>query len=326
MVPLAPEVVGIGEVLIDFVATEPASYVEVSAFKKCFGGAPMNALVGVARLGSSSGAVTAVGEDPFGEFLIQELRKNGVDTSHVKVKRGMRTTVTFVANEPATGERSFVFYRRPWVTGTADSALTIDDADLDYISDASILHVSGFSLSQNPSRRAVLSAVEHARRAGVEVSFDPTLRVDVWNSERMIRRLYNQMLRLSDIATFSQEEATFTFGTHNPDKAAEIALKSGVKVVGIKLGADGALVRTKEGRKLYVPAFDVRTVDTTGAGDGWNAGLLVGLLKGWDLKTCVTVANAVGALVVTRHGAITALPYMSELSEFLEEHGLDLKV
>lgn len=323
---MAPEVVGIGEVLIDFVATEPVSYVEVSAFKKCFGGAPMNTLVGVARLGSSSGAVTAVGEDPFGEFLIQELKKNGVDTSYVKVKTGRRTTISFVANEPATGERSFVFYRRPWVTGTADSSLTIDDADLDYISKASILHVSGFSLSQNPSRRAVLSAVEHARRAGVKVSFDPTLRVDVWSSERTVRKLYSKMLRLSDIATFSQEEAAFIFGTGSPDKASEIALKYGVRVVGIKLGAHGALVRTREGRKVHVPAFDVRVVDTTGAGDGWNAGLLVGLLKGWDLKTCVTVANAVGALVVTRRGAITALPYMSELSGFLEERGLDLKV
>jgi len=326
VIPLAPEVVGMGEALIDFVATEPVSYVEVSAFKKCFGGAPMNTLVGVARLGSSSGAVTAVGEDPFGEFLIQELKKNEVDTSHVKVERGRRTTIAFVANKPATGERSFVFYRRPWVAGTADSALTIENADLDYISKASILHVSGFSLSQNPSRRAVLSAVEHARRVGVKVSFDPTLRVDVWNSERTVRRLYNQMLRLSDIATFSQEEAAFIFGTDSPDKAAETALKYGVGAVGMKLGADGALVETREGRKVHVPAFDVRVVDTTGAGDGWNAGLLVGLLKGWDLKTCVIVANAVGALVVTRHGAIAALPYMTDLSGFLEERGLDLKV
>jgi sugar/nucleoside kinase (ribokinase family) len=216
---LAPQVVGIGEVLFDFVAAEPVSYVEVPAFQKCFGGAPMNTLVGVARLGLSSGAITAVGEDPFGQFLIQDLEKNGVDTWHVKVEKGTRTTITFVANSPETGERSFIFYRRPWITGTADSSLSIEDDDFAYISNASMLHVSGFSLSQNPSRTAVLSAVEHAKRTGVKVSFDPTLRVDVWDSERTLRRIYRQMLGLSDVATFSREEATFMFRTDSPEKS-----------------------------------------------------------------------------------------------------------
>ena len=323
---MTPDVVGIGEVLIDFVATEPVSYLEAATFLKCFGGAPMNTLVGVARLGSSSGAIAAVGDDPFGQFLVKELTKNGVDTSRVKVKRGMLTTLAFVANEPETGERSFIFYRKPLVSGTSDNALQIEDVDLEYISNARILHVSGFSLSQNPSRKAVLTAIRHARKAGVKVSFDPTLRIDVWNSERSIRRLYGQVLRLSDIATFSREEAAFIFGTDNPEKAARTALRSGTGIIGIKLGADGALLETKEGQKISVPAFPVKVVDTTGAGDGWNAGLLVGLLKGWDLETSVLVANAVGALVVTKRGAITALPYKSELDQFLKEHGINLKI
>jgi len=322
---LAPEVVGIGEVLVDFVATEPVSYLEVSAFQKCFGGAPMNTLVGVARLGLSSGAITAVGEDPFGQFLLKELQKNGVDTSRVKVEKGMRTTITFVANEPETGERSFIFFRKPWVIGTADTALSVDETDLEYISKARILHVSGFSLSQNPSRKAVLSAVQYAKKKGVKVSFDPTLRADVWNSERTVRRLYTRMLRLSDIATFSREEAAFILGTDNPERAARAALRYGVGIVGLKLGRDGAVVETQEGQKIRAPAFKVKAIDTTGAGDGWNAGLLVGLLKGWDLETCVTVANAVGALVVTRRGAITALPYKNELDAFLRYRGVHLK-
>ncbi|MEM2914232.1 MAG: sugar kinase [Candidatus Bathyarchaeia archaeon] len=325
MVFIKPKVVGIGEILIDFVATEPLSYVEVPAFLKCFGGAPMNTLVGVTRLGVSSGAVTAVGDDAFGQFLISELGKNGVDVSRVKVKKGTRTTITFVAIEPETGERSFIFYRKPWVSGTSDSALSVEDIDLDYIANAKILHVSGFALSQNPSRKAVLTAVKHARKVGVKVSFDPTLRTDVWNSERAIRRLYGQMLKLSDIATFSREEANFIFRTTDPQKAAEKALKYGVEIVGMKLGDKGAFLATKD-EKLYQPAFKVKTVDTTGAGDGWNAGLLVGLLKGLDFKTCITVANAVGAFVVTKLGATTALPYRNELNSFLKEHNVILEL
>ena len=323
---MSPEIVGIGEVLIDFVATEPVSYIEAPAFQKCFGGAPMNTLIGVARLGSTSGAITTVGEDPFGQFLIQELKRNGVDTSCVKVKKGTLTTLAFVANEPETGERSFIFYRKPWVSGTSDSALSIQDVDFDYVKNAKILHVSGFALSQNPSRTAILAAVKHAKKEGVKVSFDPTLRLDVWSSERTIRKLYRQMLKLSDIATFSQEEATFIFRTENPERAARISLKHGVDMVGIKLGVNGALVMTREGKKVHVPAFKVKTIDTTGAGDGWNAGLLVGILKRWDLETCVTVANAVGALVVTKRGAITALPYKNELNSFLNQQNVGLKV
>jgi fructokinase len=228
---LKNEVIGIGEVLIDFVGLKPVSYLEVSMFQKCFGGAPMNTLIGVSRLGSSTGAITSVGDDPFGQFLVDELNKNGVDTSHVKVKKGMRTTISFVTNEPKTGERTFIFYRRPWVRGTADCMLSLEDADLDYISRASILHVSGFSLSQNPSRKAVLSAVKHAKEMGVKVSFDPTLRIDVWQSERTIRRLYSQILHMSDIATFSREEAEFVFGKRQNSYSGQAAWKKRLKTL-----------------------------------------------------------------------------------------------
>ena len=90
------------------------------------------------------------------------------------------------------------------------------------------------------------------------------------------------------------------------------------------MGADGAFLQKKTGEKLMLPAFKVHAVDTTGAGDGWNAGLLVGLIKGWDLHVCLTVANAVGALVVTKHGAITALPYKHEVEKFLKTHKMDI--
>jgi sugar/nucleoside kinase (ribokinase family) len=238
----------------------------------------------------------------------------------------MRTTISLVTNEPKTGERAFLFYREPWVQGTADSVLSPEDIDLAYISHVRILHVSGFALSQNPSRRAVLTAVKHANKVGVPVSFVPTLRTDVWSSVRTLRSVYRQLLKLSDVATFSREEATFLFRTHNMVNAAKKALNHGVKLVGIKLGRDGALLDTKEGTMVHLPRFQVNTVDTTGAGDGWNTGLLVGLLKGWALQTCVSVANAVGTLAVTKRGVITALPTKHELNTFLNDQHIDIQL
>jgi len=284
----------------------------------------MNTIVGAARLGLRTGVVTAVGEDPFGMFLIRELEDNGVDTSYVKIKKGMRTTISFVANEPETGERTFIFYRKPWVSGTADSSLSIEDIDMNYISRAKILHISGFSLSQNPSGRVILEAVKQARSLGIRISFDPTLRLDVWRSAETIKRVYRKALRLSNIATFSLEESAFIFGTENPEKVAEKAFKYGVDIVGVKMGSKGAFLQMKTGEKEHLPAFKVKAIDTTGAGDGWNAGLLTGLVREWDLHTCLLVANAVGALVVTKRGAITALPYKHELEKFLKTNSVEI--
>jgi len=320
------QVIAIGEILIDFVPTKPGPYVEALAFEKCFGGAPMNTIVGVSRLGVSGGAITAVGDDPFGEFLREELKRNKVDISQVKVKKGRRTTISFVANEPTSGERVFFFYRKPWTGETADSALEPNDIDPSYIAKASILHVSGFALSQSPCREAIFKAIKCARKSGVKVSFDPTLRVDVWDSIATLRKTYSRALGLSDIVTFSKEEAEFILGISETEEAARRALKYGIGIVGIKLGDQGSFIVSKDGRKVQAPAFRVKAIDTTGAGDGWNAGLLVGLCKGWDLEKCVTVANAIGAMVVTKRGAITAMPYKKELIAFLKRTDTKIEI
>jgi sugar/nucleoside kinase (ribokinase family) len=319
-------VVAIGEILIDFVSTNPRSHVKATVFERCFGGSPMNTIVGVSRLEVNSGAIAAVGDDPFGTFLIEELKRNRVDVSQVKVKKAKRTTIAFVTNERTSSERSFLFYRKPWTGETADSALDPSDVDPDYVGKAKILHVSGFALSQNPCRRAVFKAMNCARKNGVRISFDPTLRVDVWDSVSTLQRVYDRALRLSHIVTFSDEESKFLFGTSEPEKAAQRAMKYGVGTVGIKLGKRGSCIISRDGKIVQVPAFKVKAVDPTGAGDGWNAGLLAGLCKDWDLQKCATVANAIGALVVTKRGAIAALPRKEELTAFMKSNDVHLEI
>ncbi|MEM2049512.1 MAG: sugar kinase [Thermoproteota archaeon] len=320
-----PQVIGIGEVLIDFIGVEQTSLDKAETFKKCFGGAPMNTIVGVARLGVKAGAIAAVGDDFFGRFILGEFEKNNVDTSHLKIKKGVRTTLAFIVNDPVKGWVC-IFYRSPWLKHTSDSLLSPKDIDFDYISKARILHVSGFALSQNPARQAVIEAVKHAKNSGVSVSFDPTLRLDVWRSEEILRKTYVQMLRSADIATFSREEARFIFGTSNPRIVAEKAFKYGVKIAGVKLGDRGSFLKARNGPETYMPAFKVKAVDVTGAGDGWNAGLLVGLCKGLDVEQCAQVANAVGALVVTKPGAITALPSRNDLNRFLKANNVKISI
>ncbi|MEM2356242.1 MAG: sugar kinase [Candidatus Bathyarchaeia archaeon] len=318
-----PKVIAIGETVIDLIASKPVSYEEAEFFQKCFGGAPMNTAIGMARLGVDVGVITAVGDDPFGRFAIKTLRDNFVDTTYVKIKKGLRTTLAFVANEPETGERKFIFYRKPWCE-TADSNLTLEDIPLAYVKSAKFLHISGFILSQEPSRSTILQVVKKVKEFGVKISFDPTLRLDVWNSKEEMHKVYQEILKLSDIASFSKEEAEEILGSSEPKKAVDIALNIGISLVGLKRGVEGSIIATKNGELIETPAFKVKAIDTTGAGDAWNAGLLTGLIKGWDLKTCAIVANAIGAIVVTAKGAITAMPNKEKLKIFLMKRRIKL--
>jgi sugar/nucleoside kinase (ribokinase family) len=316
------DILAIGEILVDMIPTKPGHYSEVPAFEKCFGGAPFNFAVGASRLGSKVGALCAVGADPFGEFLLETLSKNGIDISHVKVKKA-RTTLAFVVRHE-DGERAFFFYRKPWAE-TADTLLSPEDLDPKYIESSKVLHYSGVALSHSPLRECVKRAVNVAKEAGVKVSFDPNIRLDLWESPDSLKDSCYGAFQSSDIILLAKDEMEYFYGKVTPREAADQLFKKyDPLIVAIKLGGDGCYVRSREGFEITKPAFKVAVVDTTGAGDGWAAGFLHGLVKGWDLEKCSTVANAVGGLVVTKIGAITAMPTKSELLRFLRSQGMDI--
>ncbi len=168
--------------------------------------------------------------------------------------------------------------------------------------------------------------IEFAREIGVKVFFDPTLRVDVWNSEDDVRNTVFAALKKSNIAAFSLEEAEFFFKTSDPEKAARSALDFGLEVACTRLGSRGAFLMTADDVRVFEPAFKVKVVDTTEACDGWNVGFIVGMLKNFGLREYVKIANAVGALVTTRYGAITALPFKDELNRFLEDNKVGFRI
>jgi len=320
---MCPDVIALGEILVDMIPIRAGHYSEVPAFEKCFGGAPFNFAVGIARLGGSVGALCAVGNDQFGEFLLDTLRANGVDVSHVKTKEA-RTTLAFVIREK-TGERNFFFYRNPW-TETADTLVSPGDIDPEYVSRAKIMHFSGVALSHNPERSAVFEAMKICKEAGVQISFDPNIRLDLWGSEAALRKIYDKAMREADLILLAKDEGEFLFNEADPERVADVVFKKyDPSCVAIKLGSLGCFVRMDDMRRVEKRAFGVQVVDTTGAGDGWAAGFEQALLEKRDLEECATIANAVGALVVTKIGAITALPTREEVGTFLRERGVTLR-
>ena len=308
-----PELLAVGEILVDMIPEQLGDYTKVKTFLKCFGGAPFNTAVGAARLGASVGAICAVGNDQFGRFLVETLRENGVDTSGV-VTKPARTSLAFVLRREG-GEREFFFYRRPWAQ-TADTLLSPSDLNPSLFRGVKILHYSGVALSHNPCRQAVERAIELAKKEGARVAFDPNIRADLWEKTEELRKVYDRAMRQADILLLAREEAEWLFGTSKPEEVEEAARRYRPEFLCLKLGGEGCYVSCG-GERIREPSFRVRVKDTTGAGDAWAAGFEVGLLRGLPLRDCTRVANAVGALCVTKIGAITSLPTLSEVRRFL---------
>jgi fructokinase len=322
-----PKVVCFGEALIDFVPTvSGVTLVEAPAFKKAPGGAPANVAAALAKLGVSAGFIGQVGDDAFGHFIAQTLIDAGVDVSTLRFSTEARTALAFVSLR-TDGEREFMFYRHP----SADMLLRPGDVDISAIQAAQIFHYGSISLIGEPSRSATLRACQAAREAGLLVSYDPNLRINLWDGPDAARVGIRTGWPMADLIKVSEEELAFLTGSTPSD----ISLLSDLgdlchpdlSILIITLGKDGCrFVTTRFSGD--VPGFSVDAVDTTGAGDGFLGGFLAGLLEHPDarrdegqLREICRFGNAVGALTTTERGAIPALPTRRRVAEFLSSRG-----
>jgi fructokinase len=285
--------------------------------RKAPGGAPANVAVGVARLGYQAGFLGQVGVDPFGEFLAATLRRHGVDTQALRFTSEARTALAFVSLG-AGGEPDFTFYRHP----SADMLWRPEDVDTAYAACTRIFHYGSISLIAEPSRSATLAALASARAGGALISYDPNLRLRLWRSEEVAREGILYGWQHADLVKVSEEEPAFLAGTRDLARGVRTLWHEGLRLVVVTRGAAGCAYFTPDGGG-DLPGFAVRPLDTTGAGDGFVAGLLVGLLDAnrcWDraaLEHALRLGNAVGALATTRYGAIPALPDRVEVADFL---------
>lgn len=308
-------IVSLGELLIDFVALESGVSVgEASGFEKKPGGAPANVAVAVAKLGHPSAFLGQVGDDPFGHYLDGVLRSEKVDTRGLRFSADTRTALAFVSLR-ADGERSFVFYRHP----SADMVMRPEDVALDVIDGNDIFHFGSLTMIAEPGRSATLTAVNYARDYGLTISYDPNLRLALWKDEATAREGLLSGLPYAHIVKVSDEELEFLTGAHD----AAALWRDGMRLLVVTHGADGATIYTRE-QSVHIPGFRVNAVDTTGAGDGFVAGLLVGLLEHkMDMGALPEIgrfACAVGAITTTARGAIPALPTREQVEAFLQTH------
>lgn len=326
-------IVAFGELLIDFVSLETGVSVgEASGFEKKPGGAPANVAVAAAKLGQPSAFLGQVGDDPFGYYLEGVLRDEGVDTRGLRFSSAARTALAFVSLR-ADGERSFVFYRQP----SADMLMTPDDVALDVIDGQDVFHFGSITLISEPSRSATLSAVNYARERGLFISYDPNLRLSLWSDAEAARAGLLSGLTYADLVKVSDEELEFLTGGHDVSPL----WRDGMKLIVVTHGAGGSTIHLPH-YAIEIAGFKVNAVDTTGAGDGFVAGLLTGIIEhGLKQNALVNIglldtneygnkldvlarigrfANAVGAITTTARGAIPALPTRAQVEAFLQQN------
>jgi fructokinase len=317
---MTKSIVCFGEALIDFLAGPPSASSEARVFRQFAGGAPANAAVAVARLGGACQFVGMLGEDMFGDFLLQSLREAGAGTRYVRRTGRARTALAFVSLD-ARGERSFSFYRPP----AADLLFAEDDFDPACFAEAGVFHVCSNSLTEDAIAAATLAGMRRARTAGALVSCDLNLRPALWADAAPVPARLWQALEAADLVKLAREELEFLqAGVHT---ASEVIarLLTNARLVLITDG-DAPVRWHARGRSGQLPTLRVQAVDTTAAGDAFIGGLLVHLQRegvdagGFDafladatrIEHALRYASACGALAVTRYGSFAALPTHEE--------------
>lgn len=299
----------LGDAVVDLLPEEPGRLMQ------CPGGAPANVAVGVARLQGKSAFIGRVGADPFGDFMRQTLIDEQVETSFLKSDPAHRTS-TVVVGLDNTGERSFTFMVRP----SAD--LFLETTDLPQFSAGEWLHCCSIALSAEPSRTATLTAMQRIRAAGGFVSFDLNLRDDLWPDPTQLHAVVHQALACADVVKLSEEELQFLHSAVDPaDSMQQLAERFAIKLLLVTQGRAGVMA-CHQGQIYHYPTTPVVSVDTTGAGDAFVAGLLWQLaqsgLPADERQLAVSLASAqrCGALATTAKGAMTALPWLHQLTDF----------
>ncbi len=298
------DVVAMGEAMVELVrATDPAIG---TYYRPGFGGDTSNAIVAAARQGARTGYVTALGEDEFGDDLMNLWAKEGVDTSTIIRRRDAGTGIYFVI--PHESERNFIYYRQ----NSAASRYVPGEVPDYYMAGTSILHVSAISQAiSDTARDSVWRGMSVARNAGALVSYDTNLRLKLWPLDTARSEIHASMAE-TDIALPSFDDSRLLTGHDDPDAIVNFYLDLGPSLVALKLGAKGALVATADRREL-IPPTAVDAVDSTGAGDAFAGAFLAYLVETGDPFIAARRAVRVAGETVAGYGAIDPIPHRQDV-------------
>lgn len=325
----------LGRSSIDLYSANVGSpFVDIQSFNAFVGGCPLNISVGATRLGLKVALLTGVGNDQVGAFISNFLKKEKVETAFIPTITGSRSSAVILGIEPPD-KFPLVFYR----DNCADIQLNIDHIQAVPFDDFRAAVFSGTAFSKDPSRTAMLYALEQTKKSEVVSLLDLDFRADQWDDPRSFGVVIRSVLPRFNIVVGTEEEILATYLTdinqvsikHQQISAPEIKgnintaissiMASGVETLVVKRGKEGASIFQQGKPEVKVPGFPVDVVNVLGAGDAFCGGLCYGYLQGWDLFKSVRMANACGAMIVTREGCANFMPSLAEVTAFVEARG-----
>lgn len=299
----AIDVFTIGELLIDMISTDYDDNFNCNNYSKHFGGSPANITMNINRLGGKSTIAACVGKDGLGDFLVNHLKNNNVDTSFIN-RVNYSTSMVLVTKSKTTPIP--IFYRG------ADYNLDYTDKLDSALKSCKIVHFSCWPISQEKSRSTIEKVIVEARKNNVLIGFDPNYHDMIWQHDHNGLEYIKNLISKVDIIKPSEVDAERIFGADTPENQINKFINLGAKLVIMTLGKDGAIVSNGI-ETITFKSLATEIVDTTGAGDAFWSGFYTGITKGYTIKTALSLGFAVSAFKLKHVGAIAKLPNIEEI-------------
>lgn len=313
------DVVAMGELLIDFTQNGVSSQGN-PLFEANLGGAPCNVLAMLQKLGRNTAFIGKVGKDAFGNQLAKALKETGIATEGLCFDEEVHTTLAIVQTKE-DGDRDFSFYRKPG----ADIMLTSEEVKEEWIQNTKIFHFGSLSLTDEPIRTTTRKAIETAKKAGICISYDPNLRLPLWESEELAKEQICYGLKQCQILKISDNELVWLTGEKDYDQAVRMLKDEfSIPLILLSLGKDGSLAYCGDVKAQMPALLQKNTIETTGAGDTFMGCMFHQILtNGYvnlsqnKLEEMLRFANAAASIITTRRGALRVMPDMEEIMNTL---------
>ncbi len=307
------DVVTIGETMAVFTPASRGKLRYVHDFNLKIAGAESNLAIGLQKLGYSAGWISKLGDDEFGQLIIQTLRGEGVDLSNISIDPA-RPTGMMIKEFTGLDETNVYYYR----TNSAASSISPDDIDEKYVKKSKIVHITGITpLLSRSCYEAAKRIIDIAKENNILISFDPNIRLKLCKNPEAFD-IIKSFLFQSNIVLLGLSEAEILFKLR--DIKAIFSLiedYENIQYLVVKDGENGAWAGNKEGY-IKIEPYKCTPVDPVGAGDAFNAGFLAGILEGLDLKTCGQIGAICGALATQSYGDFEGFPSKKEVLRVLQ--------
>lgn len=307
------DILAIGELLGEFMAERIGqTFTQPGVFLGPYpSGAPAILADQAAKTGASVAFIGCTGKDGFGDLVLNRLRDDGVDVTGIARTDKLPTGTAFVTYAE-DGSREFIFN----IGNSAAALIDADSVDPTLASGCRYFHVMGSSLGNAGSVAAIMRALELVKQSGGKVSFDPNIRPEILGSTVILEAI-DRILKASDILLPSEADLQYFCGEVPEGEAvAKLFDMHGLEIIVVKNAAKGSVYYDRT-RSFHVPSFKVTEVDPTGAGDCFGGTLISCIAQGIDIERALTLANAAGALAVSKRGAMEGNSTLKELDQFI---------